>query len=179
MKAGAEMPAVEGKTIGMIPGNCMAYCHNHPKQYKYFGEKKNTERPVRQNLHIHSSSLWHEIHVLFFLPYMRPPPQGRRPRPLEGDDVPAQITAEQEGRYTSTLLPCMPKRPQILAKWSHLGSSHPRRKERCLRHFRSKVSFLLAVRGWCLLATMPHMTYRKERTPPLGARARAWQPTSS
>lgn len=38
MKAGAEMPAVEGRTIGMTPDNCMAYCYNHPKQYKFFGE---------------------------------------------------------------------------------------------------------------------------------------------
>lgn len=40
MKAGAEMPAIDGVTIGMTPENCMAYCFNHPRNYKFFGEKK-------------------------------------------------------------------------------------------------------------------------------------------
>lgn len=39
MKAGAAMPAVDGLTIGMTRHNCMAYCHNHKNNYKYFGEK--------------------------------------------------------------------------------------------------------------------------------------------
>lgn len=39
MKAGASMPAVDGETIGMTRDNCMAYCFNHKKNFKYFGEK--------------------------------------------------------------------------------------------------------------------------------------------
>lgn len=39
MKAGAKMPAVDGETAGMTPENCMAYCFNHPRNYKFFGEK--------------------------------------------------------------------------------------------------------------------------------------------
>lgn len=46
MKAGTVMPAVDGVTIGMTPENCMAYCFNHPRNYKFFGEG-NTSLPGR------------------------------------------------------------------------------------------------------------------------------------
>ncbi|CAM9226026.1 unnamed protein product [Ectocarpus sp. 4 AP-2014] len=37
MHAGTSMPAIEWETIGMTRDNCMAYCHNHTKNYKFFG----------------------------------------------------------------------------------------------------------------------------------------------
>lgn len=38
MTAGANMPAIEGVTVGMTRENCMAYCYNKKTPYKYFGE---------------------------------------------------------------------------------------------------------------------------------------------
>lgn len=38
MKAGTDMPAIEGETIGMTRDNCMAYCFDKNKRFKYFGE---------------------------------------------------------------------------------------------------------------------------------------------
>lgn len=38
MKAGTDMPAIEGETIGMTRDNCMAYCYDKNKRFKYFGE---------------------------------------------------------------------------------------------------------------------------------------------
>lgn len=41
MEAGTYMPAIEGVTTGMTRENCMAYCHNKKKPYKYFGKNTN------------------------------------------------------------------------------------------------------------------------------------------
>lgn len=59
MKAGTEMPAIDEVTIGMAPENCMAYCHKHPKKYKYFGEEK-LLMSVGHRHRKESKSLWHE-----------------------------------------------------------------------------------------------------------------------
>ncbi|CAM9482761.1 unnamed protein product [Ectocarpus fasciculatus] len=43
MHARTKMEAIPGKTIGMTRENCMAYCHNHAKNYKFFGVENGDE----------------------------------------------------------------------------------------------------------------------------------------